>query len=362
MFKILRLISKAGKTANLRLLCTQAACDIEVNMSHTPVMVQEVLDYLKPQANQLILDMTFGAGGHSRRILESAPNIRLLALDRDPVAWDYMMKLNEDYPDQVIPLQGRFSELPDLLKTHNICQSSIDGVLFDYGCSSMQFDTGERGFSVSKNGPLDMRMDGNRFPDNPIAADVLASATEEDIYRIIKIYGEEKQARKIARAIVEARYLFKRLSTTEELADLVDSVCTEEYRLDKLQRRAHNATKTFQALRIFVNNELNEINYGLILAQKYLKLGGRLVTITFHSLEDTIVKRHLLGNVVQNTANALPLKFSSHALNINKGFIEKAMESNWKSLHKHVIIPRLEEVEDNPRSRSAKLRAAVRVK
>ncbi|KAF2899775.1 hypothetical protein ILUMI_06412 [Ignelater luminosus] len=359
MFRIIKYVSK---TTNLRLLCTQVAYDIQVNPPHTPVMVQEVLNYLKPQPDRVILDMTFGAGGHSRRILESAPNIKLLALDRDPVAFDYMTKLNEDYPNQVIPLQGRFSELPDLLKTHNIHQSSIDGVLFDFGCSSMQFDTAERGFSVSKDGPLDMRMDGNRFPDNPTAADILASATEEDIYKIIKIYGEEKQARKIARAIVEARYLFKRLATTEELADLVDSVCEEEYRLDKLQRRAHNATKTFQALRIFVNNELNEINYGLILARKYLKLGGRLVAITFHSLEDTIVKRHLLGNLVQNMANALPLKYSSHALDINKGFIDGAMESNWKSLHKHVIIPRLEEVEDNPRSRSAKLRAAVRVK
>ncbi|KAF5274073.1 hypothetical protein FQR65_LT04471, partial [Abscondita terminalis] len=307
------------------------------------------------------MDATFGAGGHSKKILESTPNIKLLTLDRDPVTRTYMDQLAEDYPNQVVPLSGRFSDLPELLQAHNIQQNSLDGILFDYGCSSMQFDKAERGFSVSKNGPLDMRMEEERSPDIPTAADVLASATEEELYKIIKVYGEEKQARKIARAIIETRYLFKKLTTTQELADLVDSVCEDEIRYDKLQRKTHNATKTFQALRIFVNNELNEINYGLILAQRYLKIGGRLVTITFHSLEDTIVKRHLLGNVIQNVANTLPLKYSSHSFNVNQEFIHEVLESNWLCLHKHVIVPKLEEVENNPRSRSAKLRAAVRI-
>lgn len=191
---------------------------------------------------------------------------------------------------------------------------------------------------------------------------MLAKATEEDIYKIIKIYGEEKQARKIARAIIDARYLFKELSTTQELADLVDSVITEDFRVDKLDRKSHVATKTFQALRIFVNNELNEINYGLILAQRYLRIGGRVVAITFHSLEDTIVKRHLLGNMIENTANPLPLKYSSHSFNVEMDVVKEIMGSNWKMLHKHVLIPKLEEVENNPRSRSAKLRAAVKIK
>ncbi|KAJ8940755.1 hypothetical protein NQ314_010617 [Rhamnusium bicolor] len=162
-------------------------------------------------------------------------------------------------------------------------------------------------------------------------------------------------------AIVEARYLFKKLTTTEELADLVDSVCTENYRLDKLQRKTHVATKTFQALRIFVNNELNEINYGLILSHYYLKIGGRIVTITFHSLEDTIVKRHLSGNLIEYAANPLPLKYSSHA-NVDTNLVKEVMDSKWKPLHKHVLVPKYEEVENNPRSRSAKLRAAVKVK
>lgn len=344
-----------------RAFCTQTIKATLKHEPHTPVMAKETLHFLKPETGNIILDMTFGAGGHSKKILDNVPNIKLLALDRDPVAYNYASKLAENYPSQVIPLLGKFSDLPDLLKQQGIHQNSIDGILFDFGCSSMQFDCPERGFSISRNGPLDMRMDGNRNPDCPTAADVLANATEEDIYKIIKIYGEEKQARKIARAVVESRYMFKKLTTTEELAALVESVCLSDYRLDKLQRRSHVATKTFQALRIFVNNELNEINYAMILAQHYLKLGGRLVTITFHSLEDTIVKRHILGNVIENSINPLPLKYCSHSLNIDSEVIETVMQSNWLSLSKHVVCPSKEEVENNPRSRSAKLRAAIRV-
>lgn len=139
---------------------------VEKRPAHIAVMVEEALSYLKPEKDQVILDMTFGAGGHSRRILESAPNIKLLALDRDPTAFQYAQKLAEEYPHQVTPLLGCFSELPGLLKAQNIKQNSIDSIIFDFGCSSMQFDEAERGFSVSKNGPLDMRMDGNRCPGN----------------------------------------------------------------------------------------------------------------------------------------------------------------------------------------------------
>jgi len=171
--------------------------------------------------------------------------------------------------------------------------------------------------------------------------------------------GKRKKAKKIARAIVEARYLFKKLTTTEELADLVESIFEKDY---PANQGKHVATKTFQALRIFVNNELNEINYGLLLAHRYLKLGGRLVTITFHSLEDTIVKRHLLGNMIENCPNPLPMKFSSHNFNLGVGDVEKIMSTNWKMLHKHVIVPSYEEMEYNNRCRSAKLRAAVKVK
>lgn len=153
---------------------------------HVPVMVKEVVDAFRPKNNQIFLDMTFGAGGHSKELLKLNPNIKILALDRDPLAHKYAQELSKDYP-QITPLLGRFSEIPQLLKSHNIKQNSLDGILFDFGCSSMQFDIADRGFSVSKNGPLDMRMDGERFPDMPTAADVLAFSTEEELAKILKV-------------------------------------------------------------------------------------------------------------------------------------------------------------------------------
>ncbi|XP_019767430.2 probable methyltransferase-like protein 15 homolog [Dendroctonus ponderosae] len=327
-------------------------------MPHVPVMVNEVVAFLEPQKHEIIVDMTFGSGGHSRRILHEQPTVKILAVDRDPLAQSYAKQLAEEFPDRVTPLLGKFSDLPQLLAEEGFGRNSIDSFLFDYGCSSMQFDLPDRGFSLNKNGPLDMRMDGNRDPGIPTAADVLANASEEDLGKIIKYYGEEKQAKKVARAIVESRYLFKRLTTTEELTDLIHTVLSEEL----ANKRRSSTARIFQALRIFVNNELNEINYGLVLAHHYLKLGGRLVTITFHSLEDTIVKRHLLGNLIENCANPLPLKFSSHNFNLEVDDVNQILSSNWKPLHQHVIVPSYDELEANSRCRSAKLRAAVKVK
>lgn len=328
---------------------------------HTPVMLNESIKYLKPKDNELYIDMTFGAGGHSRKILESA-DCKLITLDRDPVAYEKAQKLAEEYPNRVTPLLGRFSELPALLKAKEIKQSSIDGILFDFGCSSMQLDNGERGFSISKNGYLDMRMDAGRDPDQITAREVLATANESELYKIFKIYGEEKKAAKIAQTIIQARYMIKNIETTEELVDLVNSCCPDEIRLDKLQRPQSNATKVFQALRIFVNNELNELNYGMVLAKYYLKINGRLVTICFHSLEDTIVKRHIAGNIINEVANPVPLKYLSPTLVQNQDTIDKFLDTPWKAINKHVEVPTDEEVERNPRSRSARLRAAIKVK
>lgn len=329
---------------------------------HVPVMAAETIEHFKPSNDQLIIDMTFGAGGHTRRILEANESVKVIALDRDPVAHNFAQEMTRDYPNRLFPVLGRFSELPTLLTQLNVRQNSVDGVLFDFGCSSMQFDEAQRGFSISKNGPLDMRMDKDRCPEQPTAADVLAKIDENDLARIIKVYGDEKYAKKIARAVIDARYAVKKLETTKELADLVYAVCGGELRIDRLDRPSHVATKTFQALRIFVNNELNEINYGMILAEKYLKIGGRLITITFHSLEDTIVKRHLMGNIIGDVANPVSLKYTSHMLCHDKSEVDALMSTNWQQLHKHVITPRFEEIEDNPRSRSAKLRAAVKLR
>lgn len=335
--------------------------NVHTYRDHTPVMLNEVIKHLKPTDDELYLDMTFGAGGHSRKILESA-NCHLLTLDRDPVAYKKAKKLAEEYPDRVTPLLGKFSELPSLLKDVGIKQCSIDGILFDFGCSSMQLDTKERGFSISKNGYLDMRMDAGRDPNQITAREVLATANEHELYKIFKIYGEEKKAAKIAQTIIQARYMIKSIDTTHELVDIVDSCCPDEFRLDKLQRPQSNATKVFQALRIFVNNELNELNYGMVLAKYYLKLNGRLVTVCFHSLEDTIVKRHISGNIVNETANPVPLRYLNPMLVQDQDTINQFLDSPWKAINKHVEVPSDEEVERNPRSRSARLRAAIKIK
>jgi len=331
-------------------------------MPHCPVLASEVVSFLKPEKTDLFIDMTFGAGGHTKQLLKYCPTLKIIALDRDPIAYEYAQELYSQYPNQIIPLLGKFSELPELLKNIGIKQNSVDGILFDFGCSSMQFDVAERGFSISKDGPLDMRMDRERFPNSITAADVLALADEEDLVKIFKVYGEEKLAKKIARAIVEARYTFKTFNSTKELGDFISGVTDKDFRLDKLQRSAHIATKIFQALRIFVNNEINEINYGIIIAHKYLKVGGRLVTICFHSLEDTVVKRHIAGHTVDNVANVLPQKYINMTKCYDLEDVESVLSSNWTMIHKHVITPKEDEINSNPRSRSAKLRAAVKVK
>lgn len=328
---------------------------------HTPVMLNEVIKHLNPQANELYIDMTFGAGGHSKKILESA-DCKLITLDRDPTAFERSKEFAEEYPNRVTPLLGRFSELPALLKEKGIHQSSIDGILFDFGCSSMQLDTRDRGFSISKNGLLDMRMDAGRDPNQMTAREVLATADESELYKIFKVYGEEKKAAKIAQTIIQARYMIKNIDTTHELVDVVNSCCPDEFRLDKLQRPQSNATKVFQALRIFVNNELNEMNYGMLLARYYLKINGKLVTICFHSLEDTIIKRHIAGNTINEVANPVPLKYLSPMLVQDQDTINQFLDTSWKAVNKHVEVPTDEEVEINPRSRSARLRAAVKIK
>lgn len=173
------------------------------NRPHKPVLVEETISYLSPQKDHCILDMTFGAGGHTERILQENDTTVVYCLDRDPIASAFAKQLSEHYPNRIVPLRGKFSDLPFLLKKLGRKTNSFDGILFDFGASSMQFDTASRGFSVSKNGPLDMRMD----PENQTitAADVLAKADQSDLYKIFKVYGEEKHSKKIANAIIEAR-------------------------------------------------------------------------------------------------------------------------------------------------------------
>lgn len=173
------------------------------NRPHKPVLLEEAINYLSPQKDHRILDMTFGAGGHTERILQENDATVVYCLDRDPTANAMAKQLSEHYPSRIVPLCGKFSDLPFLLKQSGCKMNSFDSILFDFGASSMQYDTASRGFSVSKNGPLDMRMDPEK--QTITAADVLAKANQSDLYKIFKVYGEEKYSKKIANAIIEAR-------------------------------------------------------------------------------------------------------------------------------------------------------------
>lgn len=331
------------------------------NDLHIPVMLTEVLECFTCKENQTVLDLTFGAGGHSRALLDQIPGCHILALDRDPVAHKMAVSLAEQRPGQITPILGRFSELSTLLPQYGIMPGSLDGALMDLGSSSMQFDQSERGFSISKDAPLDMRMDGQRYPDLPSAADVINNLDETDLFRILKKYGEEPRAKKIAHGIIEARAMFGRISTTHQLADIVTSVCEGGHGYDKLSRHSHAATKTFQALRIFVNNELNELNIGLQLVARYLRVGGVCVAISFHSLEDRIVKRHfqdidLDAGASLSLAQKRKLRSATTVYSLEE--MSTITHKVWEPLDQRLRVPSEEEVESNPRSRSAKLRAA----
>lgn len=331
---------------------------------HIPVMAEEVLEFLAPGNGSVILDMTFGGGGHSRQLLEASPGVRLVCLDRDPLAHRLALDLKKEYPNRVLPLLGKFSELPTLLTRLKIERCFFDGVLMDLGVSSMQFNTPERGFMLSQDGPLDMRMDDCRDPEQISAASAVSHLDEDSLYKVLKYYGEEKKARIIARALVESRYLFHRLDTTQELANLIASLAEGENRTDKLGRHAHPATKTFQALRILVNNELNELDYAMRLAHYYLQPNGVLVAISFHSLEDTIVKRHLQGVDMDTTPATIGLGVAKHRTALStytRDEMDCLTAKPWKQLTKHVVLPSEEEVAANPRARSAKLRPAIKL-
>ncbi|KAM4017553.1 12S rRNA N(4)-cytidine methyltransferase METTL15 isoform 2-T2 [Anomaloglossus baeobatrachus] len=346
-----------------RKFCQKTASSEKV--LHQPVMLHEVLSCLALKQGQIILDMTFGAGGHTTSILKQAPNIKVLALDRDPAAYSIAQRLSYHDGYNIQPLLGRFSECENLLLSVGVQPGEIDGVLIDAGCSSMQFDMPERGFSLSKDGPLDMRMDHSRYPDMPTAADVVNALDQQALASILKTYGEEKHAKKIASAIVQARSIYP-ITRTQQLASIVAGVCFYHH-TDLLQRPAHVATKTFQALRIFVNDELNQLHAGLQAAQKILKPGGRLVAISFHSLEDRIVKRFLCGIPIDEKPN---LSARHRIRQGNSEFTEidddeqsanPQHKQAWKILQRKVLTPEHQDVLENPRGRSAKLRAAVKL-
>lgn len=304
---------------------------------HIPVMLDEVLAAVKPAAGELVVDGTFGAGGYSRALLDAAP-CRVLALDRDPTAIEGARSLVEMYQGRLRVVQARFSTLADVLAREEGAEASADAVVLDIGVSSMQIDTPERGFSFQADGPLDMRMAAS----GPTAADFLNTAEADEIADVLYHLGEERQARRIARAIVHDR-VETPFVTTLQLAGLVQRILKTQ----KIDGR-HAATRTFQALRIFVNDELGELGRALGAAEQVLKPGGRLVVVTFHSLEDGIVKAffRLRGGKASQGSRHLPMQSANGPA---PTFVVAKQ-----------VSPGGDEVARNPRARSARLRAGVR--
>ena len=296
---------------------------------HIPVLGRAAVDYLNVKENGRYIDATFGAGGYARAIL--ARGGRVLGIDRDQSALLLGADLVEQSAGRLTLVEATFSELEDVAGNE-----PVDGIVFDLGVSSMQLDQAERGFSFRNDGPLDMRMGGQ----GPTAADLVCTASEQDLADIIFRLGEERHSRAVARAIVKARVQHA-ITTTKQLADIVASAVRSK------PHEIHPATRTFQALRIFINDELGELVNALGDAERVLKPGGRLVVVSFHSLEDRIVKTFLND---RGKASAV----SRHAPEV------AAAEPTFKILTKRPVTADEAEIEANPRARSAKLRAAER--
>ncbi len=308
---------------------------------HFPVMLAEVLDVLAPKDGALYIDGTFGAGGYTRALLNAA-DCQVWAVDRDPTAIERGRAMEAEFAGRLTLVPGCFGDMAKLLPPMlAACERTcVDGVALDVGVSSMQIDQAERGFSFQQDGPLDMRMSTNGMS----AADVVNGFEESDLASILYFYGEEKRSRAIAKAIVERRAtaLFER---TGDLAALVSEVMGPKARADKV----HPATRTFQALRIFINDELGELARGLAAAEKILCAGGRLAVVTFHSLEDRIVKKFLTERSGKASRPSRHLPDMAHGPAASFALVTKGAHKASKS-----------ETEINPRSRSARLRGAER--
>jgi len=297
---------------------------------HLPVMLNEVLTALSPRDGGRYVDGTFGGGGYARAILEAA-DCTVLGIDRDPEAIARGRKLVEHFGGRLTLVEGEFSRMDEFT-------GESDGVVLDLGVSSFQFDTPARGFSFREDGPLDMRMSLS----GESAADLVNNADERTLSQIISRYGEEKNARRIARALIAARPV----TSTAELAKIV----AEAQGPAALRHAIHPATRTFQALRIHVNDELGELERGLEAALKILAPRGRLAVVSFHSLEDRIVKQFLARH-----SDTRP-RASRHAPDTGQ-----APRAAFRLLTNRPQTPTADEIATNPRARSAKLRIAERL-
>jgi 16S rRNA (cytosine1402-N4)-methyltransferase len=298
---------------------------------HQPVLLREVLGFLSPVPGGRYLDCTFGGGGHSRAILEAAQRVQVIALDRDPEATVRGEALGADFP-------GKFTLIDrDFGKLAGIADSGFDGVLFDFGLSSFQLDSPERGFSFRSDAPADMRLD----PRAGVPASLwLETATEEMLVRAVRDFGEETHWRRVVRALISARATGK-LGRTESLAAVI---CEAIPARDRHASRIHPATRAFQGIRIAVNDELGAIDRALPAAFEKLRPSGVLCAISFHSLEDRPVKQFFrrMSGQPENSEDSTPQDFRTRSA---------------EALTRRPVVPSEEEVESNPRSRSAKLRA-----
>jgi 16S rRNA (cytosine1402-N4)-methyltransferase len=301
---------------------------------HVPVLIEEVLRFLGPTAGGTYIDGTFGAGGYSRAILATGASV--IGIDRDATAIAGGADLKHEAGARLTLVEGRFGDLDEIAREHG--HERVDGVVLDVGVSSMQIDDPARGFSFRNDGPLDMRMG----TEGPSAADVVNGMEPGALARVIAVLGEEKRARAVARAIAAAREKAP-LSGTVELADIVAGAVGR-----RMSDQIHPATRTFQALRIFVNRELDELGDALAASERILGEGGRLVVVSFHSLEDRIVKRFL------GDRSAVRPTGSRHRP-------EAAVAPpTFELLARGTVTPQENEIRTNPRARSARLRAARR--
>ena len=300
-----------------------------MNAPHIPVLLDEVVDAMQPRAGKTLVDGTFGAGGYTRALLNRGASV--IAFDRDPSA----AKFADGLPaDRFRLVERRFSELAD-----ETGDAAVDGVVLDIGVSSMQLDEAERGFSFMRDGPLDMRM----AADGPTAADLVNEADPAEIARILFVYGEERESRRIARAIARRREE-QPFTRTLELAEFIEKTLG-----GRRGAKVHPATRSFQAIRIAVNEELSELEAGLAAAERALMTDGRLCVVTFHSLEDRIVKTFFAvraGKTPSGSRHAPPLA--------------TAAAPSFQLLFNGAQGASEAELAANPRARSAKLRAAVR--
>ncbi|HOI72681.1 MAG TPA: 16S rRNA (cytosine(1402)-N(4))-methyltransferase RsmH [Syntrophales bacterium] len=308
---------------------------------HQPVLLEEALALLNCRSGGIYVDGTVGGGGHARAILEgTSPDGLIVGIDRDDEALREASRVLAPFGPRVILAKGSFADLRDILAAHGI--GPVQGILLDLGVSSHQLDTAERGFSFSLEGPLDMRMDPS---SGPSARDLIRSAREDELASIFREFGEERFARRIARAIIEHRRR-EPIENTVDLAALIARVVPGGAREE---RRIHPATRVFQALRIAVNRELDHLERGLREGIETLAPGGRMAVISFHSLEDRLVKETFRS--WEKTCTCPP----------GIPVCTCRTEAKARVLTRKPLRPRPEETEANPRARSARLRAAARI-